>query len=521
MAATITVTCPNPVCGLPMRASTEHIGKKGKCPKCGSSVPIKPPTQESIGFLASDSPESSKNVVARGTQVNALLAALIGFGATLVLYGFFWLVHRQYLGRLMLDRGPIQFAITLVTCWGLAILGLKYLAVQRELKHTELELELIPLEIGLQITSANVDQFVSNLVSLPRNQQDSILAQRIRGALEHFKHRNNVSEVQTYLSTQAEIEASGVDSGYTLLRAFIWVCPILGFIGTVTGISDAVTGLASALPSVNAASPEPGAEGEGASGVGALMLQGMKTVTDGLAVAFDTTLVGLVCVVILMFPCETLRKTEYAMLDRVERFANESMLRRMSEGEGNAGGAAGATPANVAAAEAAMAEGLKKYQEAMIQWHAQAKMLGQTIGADLEKGMLAVVEKLTKLEATRLESVNHAVHAVDALFKDAERSANSWKSVDLGSFQQVMRPLSESADAIREAVRSQAAIGERLAAWDPAGLRLVIERLSQQLDAVDHRPAADGNSSLVGTLPAAAPLPGARAGVLGRLFGRG
>src|SRR5207248_10839997 len=137
---------------------------------------------------------------------------------------------------------------TLVTCWGLAILALKYVAVQRELRYTERELELIPLEIGMQITSANVDKFLENLGELPAQEQDSFLARRIRGALEHFKHRNNVSEVQSFLATQADIEASAVDSGYTLMRVFIWVCPILGFIGTVFGISDAVTDLAKSLP---------------------------------------------------------------------------------------------------------------------------------------------------------------------------------------------------------------------------------------------------------------------------------
>ena len=68
-------------------------------------------------------------------------------------------------------------------------------------------------------------------------QRESILGRHIQGALGRTRSRNSVPEVQEYLATQAEIDASSVDAGYTLLRAFIWAVPILGFIGTVMGIS--------------------------------------------------------------------------------------------------------------------------------------------------------------------------------------------------------------------------------------------------------------------------------------------
>ena len=50
MAATITVVCPN--CKHRMRASAEHIGRKGRCPQCKKLVEIVTSAEESVQTLA-------------------------------------------------------------------------------------------------------------------------------------------------------------------------------------------------------------------------------------------------------------------------------------------------------------------------------------------------------------------------------------------------------------------------------------------------------------------------------------
>jgi len=72
----------------------------------------------------------------------------------------------------------------------------------------------------------------------------------------------------------------------------IWVLPILGFIGTVIGITDAIKGL------------EPLMNTQGAE----ISMQGtMGDVISGLKFAFDTTLMGLVCVIPTMIMSISLR----------------------------------------------------------------------------------------------------------------------------------------------------------------------------------------------------------------------
>lgn len=522
MAATITVTCPNPKCQYKVRASVKHIGRRGKCPACGEVVPIVDPTgqsQSTVTFAADEGARASG-----GTQANNLLAGLIALVATVVIYGLvFWPLFRMkwYVGILMCDRGFIQPSITLVTCWGFAILALKYWAVRRELRGVEMELELIPLEIDMQINKNNIDKFLGHIGELPPSAQGGILARRIRGALEHFKLRANVSEVQTYLATQADLDASAVDSGYTLVRAFIWVCPILGFIGTVTGISDAVTGLAGTLPTASQSAPaEPGAPAApaadpGAANLGSKMLEGMKMVTDGLAVAFDTTLVGLVAVVFLMFPAETLKKTEYGMLDRVQEFANESLLRRMSEGDKDP-----ELPEMPRIVRDALQAAFNEHQRWLETWQVQVGKLGQVIGADFEVNVSKAVDDLAKKETDRLREYQVAVKRVEELFQQMSQATASWHSIASGDMRPMMqqmaelqRSMTDNTSAMREVLKQQQELASRYGSGD---LGVAMKGLT---DAIQR--AADTPHTMPDHVPGMlTPTPKPGGGFLGRVFGK-
>lgn len=90
------------------------------------------------------------------------------------------------------------------------------------------------------------------------------------------------------------------------LRYGVWAMPVLGFIGTVTGISGAVQGLEALL----------GAGGPAASAGMDPELAPIGGVTGQLYFAFDTTLVGLICMLILALGLSWLSERELA-LDRL------------------------------------------------------------------------------------------------------------------------------------------------------------------------------------------------------------
>lgn len=549
MANTITVTCPN--CSYEMRASVKHIGRKGKCSKCGNLVTIRAEDDGQLSTATLYGTDAEEGGRAAGIGANPLIACLIGLGVTVLLYALFYLLARSnnYIGVFMTDRSKIQHMITFVTAWGLALLVLKYLVVQRELRSTERELELIPLEIGMQITAANADKFLDHLRQLPPEEQHSVLARRIRGALEHLKHRNNVSEVQSYLATQADIEASAVDSGYTLMRVFIWVCPILGFIGTVMGIGWAVTDLAKSLPeSTTATSPAPAAKPPAGEGMSDKLLGGMKMVTDGLATAFDTTMLGLVCVVMLMFPTEALKKIEYDMLDRVQGFSNESLLRRMAEGQG--GGEGSEMPEIV---QKALDAAFKEHQRWLTQWQAQVAQLGNMIGADFESHFGTCQDKLTHAEAKRVEAFNNSARRVEDLFGHFQSVTATWEKSggmefknSLSAAAQLQQSLHANSTALSQVLEHQSQLVEKYSHSDLNGVLQALADAVARLGGDRMRPSppplastppeaftqpSDGRyptPSLESDFAPLAPLPpGARPGshrkpsFFGRIMGRG
>ncbi|MCX6976181.1 MAG: MotA/TolQ/ExbB proton channel family protein, partial [Verrucomicrobia bacterium] len=135
--------------------------------------------------------------------------------------------------------------------------------------------------------------FIDHIYRLPFNLRDSLMVNRIRKALEFFEVRQNVSHVSAMMVSQSAIDGSRIMGSYILLRAFLWAIPLLGFIGTVVGLSHAISGMSFGK----------------VEDVGAIM-GSINSVTSGLGTAFDATLLGLVFAVILNFPLNSLLKHE-------------------------------------------------------------------------------------------------------------------------------------------------------------------------------------------------------------------
>jgi MotA/TolQ/ExbB proton channel family len=137
---------------------------------------------------------------------------------------------------------------------------------------------------------------------------------RIRKGLELFERRRSNGEVAAMLTTQSEIDATRISGSYTLIKVFLWAIPILGFIGTVLGLSIAVA-------SMKLGSTED-------------IVSSMKGVTGGLATAFDTTLLGLILSMALSFPMSAMQKAEEENLTVIDAFCTEKLLPRLDDGGG-------------------------------------------------------------------------------------------------------------------------------------------------------------------------------------------
>lgn len=225
----------------------------------------------------------------------------------------------QWIANLFFKHLLVSATNTLFFTWSMSMLYFKF----RKLRHQReaLLLDVLPMELGHEINAQNVHLFIDHLYSFPHRLRDSMMVNRIRKALELFEVRPNVGDVATMMSSQSNIDGARIGGSYNPLKAFLWAIPILGFVGTVIGLSHAIGGM-------NFANVDD---------VKAIIAQ-VNTVTSGLGTAFDATLLGLVLAMSLNFPMNALMKAEDDNLNNIDAFCDEVLIPRLNDGAGIAGG---------------------------------------------------------------------------------------------------------------------------------------------------------------------------------------
>jgi len=355
--------CPS--CGKSLKVRDEHIGHRSRCPYCRSTVTITAPevgsepaaagqdpldqlaavasgrgvgagneaprdalpqarvrSKKSSGSgqagkrdAAADKPSTQAGAHTSATDVSQLMSLLIALSIGLALYaGLFVFARGSYFGDLFLERGWVPFVLVLLMGWSAGILSLKWVGLRRQ-KEAML-FDALPTDIGETITLENVGQFARQIRELPGDVRNSFLLNRVLRGLEHFRVRRNTQEVAAVLSSQSDIDATSVQSSYTILKVFIWAIPILGFIGTVIGIGESIGSFTGAMDSAEDV---------------AVLKESLTGVTSGLATAFDTTLIALVMSLLVMFPTSSMQKAEDDLLNWVDEYCNENLLKRLSE----------------------------------------------------------------------------------------------------------------------------------------------------------------------------------------------
>jgi biopolymer transport protein ExbB/TolQ len=105
-----------------------------------------------------------------------------------------------------------------------------------------------------------------------------------------------------------------METSYSLVQGFIWAIPVLGFIGTVLGLSYAI------------------GEFSGVLGSAAEVTQistALRGVTSGLATAFDTTLVALVAALVIQLLMVLIKKAEEEFLDESLEYGIRNIVGRL------------------------------------------------------------------------------------------------------------------------------------------------------------------------------------------------
>ncbi len=281
-----------------------------RCARCGRSA-LSPSTADAPPIERTFA--SSGATAAAPGEVAVLPAAGIALLATLLFYGVLRLVPESRIAELFVERGWVPYAISFVSAWALALLAAKRLRLAREKKLLERDW-LARAGEPAAIAPGEIDAMLARLASQPLFVPDAFLARRIVRALRHFQARQRVVEVVEFLAVESRSDEGRIDASYGLIRVFIWAVPTLGFIGTVIGIGAAVAGFSTTL--------------ETATSIDA-MRASIESVTGGLGVAFDTTLLALVMSILIMFPSSALQRLEEGFLGQVDDYCAEHVVRRL------------------------------------------------------------------------------------------------------------------------------------------------------------------------------------------------
>lgn len=272
-----------------------------------------------VNMMQRSTDEMGKFDNASATSVNMGITAGIGLGVLVVFYIFLLVFlfsdSTKIFYEYFYERGWVPYVVSYLACWSFAILWVKRKKLKGQLNI--MQFKLLPEDIGQDIKEENLQHFGAHINRLGFDPRQSFLLTRILRGLEHFGVRRNHTATADMLKSQSEIDATMVDSSYVLIKVFIWAIPILGFIGTVLGISDAVSSFGSS-------------EGGGMQDLDEIRKQ-LGEVTGGLSTAFDTTLVSLVFSLCVMFPTSIMQKREEDLLNKVDEYCNEYFLKRLRE----------------------------------------------------------------------------------------------------------------------------------------------------------------------------------------------
>jgi len=264
-----------------------------------------------------EAPQKSDHSHARPTrpetETQSGAGGFLPVSAGLVLAGLFYAVvtfvpwaplQRYFLGH------PVAIAATVLFCIALATLAGKWLLTQAQWRLISgiRDEDLMPAAIWGDRKASPADAYrqrhdvrhvtsrwTEMLDQLPGSIRNSRLVTRLSEVLHRQSLRGTSKHLADDLREVAARDADAAHDGFGLVRIIVWAIPMLGFLGTVIGITQTLGGL------------------DFADGTAAV-----ERLKSGLYVAFDTTALGLVLSVVaifLQFPVERGEQRLLASID--------------------------------------------------------------------------------------------------------------------------------------------------------------------------------------------------------------
>lgn len=169
-------------------------------------------------------------------DIKLWLILSIGLIVTFGIYAAVFPIKNTFLGTLLYERGFTQILAIFFGGMVVTITILKVIKIQSELKA--FKKDLIPDTISFEnLRSLQVEQIRQSLIK-----EKSLLARRCSRVIAAYIVSGNRQTATEFAMEDSAFYSSTAETSYSVARILVWAIPLLGFIGTVVGISGAVNG---------------------------------------------------------------------------------------------------------------------------------------------------------------------------------------------------------------------------------------------------------------------------------------
>jgi len=255
----------------------------------------------------------------RFTSVNKTFTFILAAG---IAAAFIWLMFvldrgtssLRHIGEMFVRPGNLYATgpATLFFFWGVVVSLVKISKLR--LQRRALELAAVPTHREFVLNETTAKTVLDRVRSLVDDTRYFMLLNRIDRALSNLHNIGGVSDVSTILKAQSENDENQVASSYAIIHAMIWAIPVLGFVGTVLGLSIAIRKFTDALaPTTDMAQ----------------IKDHLKQVTAGLSTAFETTLVGLAFALLLHLLSDLVQQKETDFLDECNDYCHAHVVSKL------------------------------------------------------------------------------------------------------------------------------------------------------------------------------------------------
>lgn len=241
----------------------------------------------------------TKTTSMAGTSISLIIGVPIAVGFwSLVMFGPIDIpIMKRYLGH------PVEFVEIVMFSCAITALTFKLSKIMKE--KSALRQTLIPVWDNIQVHPLETTTLLENLNTSTLQTKKTIVFRRFLNVLQFVKQRGSAEDLDDQLRNFADADSIEFEGSFGLTRFITWAIPILGFLGTVLGITGAISGV----------TPE-------------MLEKSMSTVTDGLALSFDATALALALTMVCMFFSFLVEKSGDQFLENLEHSIDKNLAHR-------------------------------------------------------------------------------------------------------------------------------------------------------------------------------------------------